>query len=407
MSYGRIGRLRLDVLAWIWLIAAATAIAIEYSGHWSAGLTNGDGHPLGRDFVNMWAGARLAWLGRFNEVYDLAAFHAFQESIVGAGLSMYHYSYPPVMALLSLPFGALPYVPALAAWLTASTLLFTLALRCELDWRMAVPFALATPALFISVLAGQNGAWTAVCLGGGLCLLGRRPIVAGILFGLLIYKPHLGLMLPIALAAGGHWRALGAAAVTCVAAILASIGFLGAESWLHYFDQAEMLRRLVLEDGTGVWHRMVSVFVTARRFGADPALAYAIQVACAVIATGGVVWVWRSSVPSSLKYAVLVVASFLATPYLQDYDLVVATFVAVWTVRAATEAHAQPVGLGTLSALAALLALPLASAPIGKGTGYAIGGLVIVAAYTFLLAFALRLRRRHRDESGDVPALQY
>jgi hypothetical protein len=40
-----------------------------------------------------------------------------------------------------------------------------------------------------------------------LSLLERRPLLAGGLLGLLIYKLQLGLLIPVALLAGRHWRA--------------------------------------------------------------------------------------------------------------------------------------------------------------------------------------------------------
>ncbi|MGA2565527.1 MAG: hypothetical protein ABSF41_01725 [Pseudolabrys sp.] len=44
------------------------------------------GRPFGDDFINFWAGGFLALHGRAAEVYDLNAFHAFQQTIVGAQL---------------------------------------------------------------------------------------------------------------------------------------------------------------------------------------------------------------------------------------------------------------------------------------------------------------------------------
>ena len=43
--------------------------------------------------------------------------------------------------------------------------------------------------------------------GGGLSLLERRLLLAGGLLGLLIHKLQLGLLIPVALLAGQHWRA--------------------------------------------------------------------------------------------------------------------------------------------------------------------------------------------------------
>jgi hypothetical protein len=377
---------RLAAIARIWILVAAVALIVEFSGFTVEGLTNGQGHPLGRDFLNSWAGAKLVLLGRFADAYDFAAYHDFQQTIVGAAIQMYHYSYPPTMALLTTPFALLPYVPALILWIIGGAAAYAFALRGVLDWPRWALFALATPALMISAQAGQTGAWTAALLGGALCLLDRRPIVAGILIGLLAAKPQLGLLVPFALAAGGHWRAFAAAAVTVLAIAALSIGLFGIESWQAYLAHAEVLGIVILEDGTGVWHRFVSVFVTARRLGADPALAYAMQAIFAIVAATGVVWTWRSKAPANLKYAVLVTGGFLATPYLQDYDLVVATFVVVWAAQSSIVAPTR----GEIASWIALILLPIATAPIGKLTGLSLGGLVLVAVFAVLLRATAR-----------------
>jgi hypothetical protein len=66
------------------------------------------------------------------------------------------------------------------------------------------PLAAASlPAVFINIAHGHNGFLTAALFGGGLLLLERREMLAGILFGLLCYKPQFGVLIPLALAAGG------------------------------------------------------------------------------------------------------------------------------------------------------------------------------------------------------------
>src|SRR6185437_7428179 len=45
----------------------------------------------------------------------------------------------------------------------------------------------------------------------------RRPVLSGILFGLLAYKPQFGLLIPVALLMAGQWRAISAAALTVIA----------------------------------------------------------------------------------------------------------------------------------------------------------------------------------------------
>ena len=66
----------------------------------------------------------------------------------------------------------------------------------------ALLLAVAFPAVLVNLGHGQNGFLTAALLGGALAMLDRRPIVAGILFGLLAYKPQFGLMIPLVLGGG-------------------------------------------------------------------------------------------------------------------------------------------------------------------------------------------------------------
>ena len=88
--------------------------------------------------------------------------------------------------------------------------------RCCSIWRSdrcgclpcCMSAVLASPAVFINAMFGQNGALTAALLIGGL-LMPRRSglILAGILFGLLTIKPHLGILVPFCLIASRNWRA--------------------------------------------------------------------------------------------------------------------------------------------------------------------------------------------------------
>ena len=72
----------------------------------------------------------------------------------------------------------------------------------------------------INAFFGQNGAFTAALLVGGLLAAPKRPILAGVLFGLLTVKPQLGILIPFCLLASRNWRAFASAAVTTVTLVL-------------------------------------------------------------------------------------------------------------------------------------------------------------------------------------------
>jgi arabinofuranan 3-O-arabinosyltransferase len=376
---------RLRIFAVCWIAVASAVYVFDLLRQTRDGLTNGAGRPFGDDFINYWSAAFLAGHGRAAEIYDWSAFHAFEERVAGAALDFYHYSYPPALPVLTAPLAVVPYVPALFLWLFAGWLCFFLALRTVRPDRGVLVLALATPAVFISVVGGQNGTFTAAFLGGGLSLLERRPVLAGVLLGLLIQKPQLGLALPVALLAGGHFRALSAAAITAAVLVLASLLLFGPEIWVTYFHNAAILREAVLESGSGVWHRMLSVFVAARRLGVGVPAAYGVQAVFALAVAAAVAVAWHRDLPAAAKNAVLVVGTFLATPYLQDYDLVVGAFVALWLVELYPAELPKPV----LLAAGLILIAPLVASPLANLTGYEFGPLLIAPAFVIVLRAAL------------------
>ncbi len=135
--------------------------------------------------------------------------------MVGASLDAYHYSYPPVLLLLLTTPLALMAHCAGAARVAGGGLVRFLSRTASGDAgpRRAAARA-GRAAVFINAVGGQNSTWTAALSGSGLSLLERRPLLAGGLLGLLIYKPQLGLLIPVALLAGRHWRASEGVAVS-------------------------------------------------------------------------------------------------------------------------------------------------------------------------------------------------
>jgi hypothetical protein len=376
---------RLKLIAWFWVVIASAVYVADLLHQTQDGLSDGVSRAFGDDFVNYWSAAFLAAHGRAAEIYDFTAFHLFEQSVSGPNIGFYHYSYPPLLLLLTLPLALIPYVPALGVWLVATWYGSYRALKLTGDQSVLL-LSLATPALFVNAVGGQNGALTAALLGGGLVLQGRRPIVAGILFGCLAYKPHLALLLPFALIAGRRWWTIGATGATAILLVAASALLFGPHRWIEYADNVAQLRAAILEDGTGVWHRMLSVFVFARRLGADVGTAYAMQAAFAAVAAFFVARSWWRDEPAHLRNAMMIVGTCLATPYLQDYDLVVSAFVVVW-LKAAEERSRMPVQW-IRAAMAVMLLLPLLAAPLAKLTGLALGPLFVVPVFALLVALA-------------------
>lgn len=378
---------RVRIVARCWVVVAVVCYAADLLRQTTNGLTNGHGRPFGDDFMNYWSGAWLALHGRAAEVYDWHAFHVFQQSVTGPDIQLYHYSYPPVLLMLTAPLALVAYVPALGLWLLSSWYAFYRALKLT-AFDGALLLSVAAPAVFVNAAGGQNGAWVAALLGGGLLLLDRRPVMSGILFGLLLFKPHLGVMIPVALLAGRRWRVFGAAAATVIALIVMSMALYGWDLWLAYFRHVSVLRQAILEDGSGVWHRMMSVFVLMRRMGFDVGWAYVVQIVAAIAAAGFVARSWLRNDTPEIRNALMILGTCLATPYLQDYDFVVGAFVVVWLQIAGNRTGVTPRSIQIASA--GILLLPLFNGSLSLMTGIAIGPFVIVPVFALVVMMARR-----------------
>jgi hypothetical protein len=385
------------VMRWgaVFAVVAVGVLVFWFVSHTARGLTNEAGEQLGVDFVNYFAGAQLAAGGFARLAYDVPWFHAFEQTITGPGSEFKFYGYPPIAMVLTLPLALLSFVPALILWLVAGTAICFLLLRRLVGWRAAAVAVIGTPPAFDNLLSGQNGCFTATLLAGGLMAIDRRPILAGICFGCLAYKPQLALLLPVALAAGGRWRAFAAAGITAAVLAIASLALFGGATWLGFSDQMTLQRRL-LEQAHSFWHRMPTVFAAARMAGAPIAFAYGAQLASCGAAIVAVVAVWRSPASTELKAAGLTVAAFLATPYAWDYDMVVLIFAAAWLAR-------EGLRTGFLAwervAVVALLALPLPAMLTAAATGVQLGPVVLWAA---LLLLVRRSLGRHPVPAGAI-----
>ena len=185
-------------------------------------------------------------------------------------------------------------------------------------WLLA---ALAFPAVFINLGQAHNGFLTAALFGAALTQLNTRPWLAGILFGLLAYKPQFGLLIPLVLIVGGHWRTIfAAAAIVALLAAAVTLAF-GVDVWTAFLASTHFTRDVVLEQGGTGWHKIQSVFSWVRMWGGGITLAYAMQAAVTATIAAALIWLWRSKAVYPLKAAALIVGCLLATPYSLDYDL--------------------------------------------------------------------------------------
>jgi len=286
------------------------------------GLLDYMGRPLGTDFANVWAAGAMVLSGKAAEVYNPALHWAEQQSVFGKpDIPFYGWHYPPFFLLVAGALAFLPYLGALVAWQAATLAAYAAMIRLIVPGTTALLVALAFPAVFVNLIHGQNGFLTAALFGAGLSFLDRRPLLAGVFLGLLAYKPHFGLLLPLVLLVTARWRPLLSAAATVLAMAAVTTLTFGTEIWRAFLKSTEFTSAVVLEAGSTGWEKIHSVFSLARSLGCPVGAAYALHGATVLGLAAGTVWLWRRHCDLKVQSAGLVAASVLVTPYALDYDL--------------------------------------------------------------------------------------
>src|SRR6516165_6569008 len=291
--------------------------------------------PTSTDFVSFYAAGSLADAGTPELVYDQAAHGAAEERATESGVEYRFFYYPPVFLLLCAPLARLPYLVAFVVFEAASLVAYLIVMRRILDecsFAGLVPI-LAFPAVFWTLGLGQNAFLTAALFGAGTLCIDRRPITAGLLFGALCYKPHFGLLVPVALAAGGHWRAFTAAFAASAALCSSSLMLFGWVTWSVFFTAA-VASHATYESGSVAFGGLVSPFGAVLLLGGNPVTAYAVQAVATLSAVLLVGFVWRSGFAQPIRAATLAAATLVAIPVILIYDLTLAGVAAAWLVRA-------------------------------------------------------------------------
>ncbi len=308
-------------------VYALTVIGYSLSLHDGIDLS---GHPVGSDFVTFYAASKLALAGHGLLAYDYTALAEVQlELFPGYTQGTFAWFYPPTFLMVIAPLALLPYLPAFFAFVGSTAAAWVLTLRRAIGRPGAGWLIAAFPGLWICAAHGQNGLLTSSLAGGSILLLRRRPVLSGVLLGLLVVKPHLAVLFAVALVATRAWRTMLVAAATALAFLGISIAAFGPESLTAWLNSLQ-LARLATESGYLPWHKMPSTFAMLRLLGTPLDWSYLIQGLVSLLAVAAVWLVWRRSDTLPLRGAVLMAATFLANPYAFDYDLVWLAFPIAW-----------------------------------------------------------------------------
>ncbi len=352
------------------------------------------------DFQSFWVAARFALEGRPADAYAVELHAASQLRLHDATVKTVGFAYPPTFLLAIIPFGLMPYGVAAFFWVAGTLSIWLTALRTLVpSWSILLGLA-AFPAVYWNISYGQNGFVTAALFALAVRSLGPRPWVAGLCIGLLAYKPHLGIIIPLALAVGGHWRTFLGATLTVIATSAAATLAFGPDIWAAFLGMTDEARSW-LSYPPDYLRQMISVYAAARLLGANETLAYVIQLAVALPCLAVLLLLILRRACATAQGAAMVCCAALCTPYLLRYDMVVITIPLAWLwVQGSRTGYHR---IEIVVVIATFLAAAFKTVRIGD-TDILLAPFAILAVFVAIAHRALRGDAATAGDSAPVPA---
>ena len=296
----------------------------------------------GIDFSCFWGAGAMALDGHAAAAYD---WEQLRQQLVLRVPPLNHvpypydqvpvpFFYPPVFFFVLAPLALLPFPIAFWVWSAAKLSCWLLVVYAIRPRSAALLLALAIPPVFYDFIAGQSALLAASLLGGVLLALDRRPLLSGVLLGLLIFKPQYGILLPLVLLATRRWSVF----ITAFAVVLTLIVLTGVTfSWdiFRAFDTAATFAATQFHlSGVLPWYKLQSIYGLLRFAGLGYGLALSFHIAVALAAAIWVLVMWRRDVGFALQAASLLAATPLMSPYFAIYDLPLLAIALVFLMNA-------------------------------------------------------------------------
>lgn len=290
------------------------------------------GDPIGTDHIAFYSAARLIAEGRGELIYDNEFMSTYQPSLHGGtGPYLDAYRNPPFYALLYIPTAGLPYLISFWIWTAVALALLWAGL-----WLLGTPHPWAAFVLSLSfypVFAvfgfGQNSLLSL----GVFCLTfylmeRRRFFLAGVVAGLLLFKPQLLLGLGVwwLLGIRTYWRCCLGGAVTGLVLLAVSYAVVPNETNIFI----EKLPKIARYDAFNFWN-----LHNPKAFGAlitfdNKKVGNVVGLAGLLVGVAALVWFWRKhreNVP--VMFAAAVFVTLWASPHTMIYEWTLALIPAV------------------------------------------------------------------------------
>lgn len=273
------------------------------------------------DFLAFYTGSHVVWWGNLERLYDRALFQTAQYAWVGEFEGAYRFVYLPAFIGYYLPFAALPLLLARIIFVLTNLGLLGISIHLARAWHSlsratAVLGVLAFAGSYAAFVVGQNSPLTLLLMTLITIWMAvhPRPGYAGIVSGFLLYKPQLLIGLVVVWVVRRAWRALTALSVMALI-------WLGLSWWIaptatfQYVTLGQSLLGALdqVEANSSLYAAFILWF--------PHHVAIIATLVVALLTLGVLAWVWARYPTSPWHYAMMWLSTFLCTPYIANYDL--------------------------------------------------------------------------------------
>lgn len=285
-----------------------------------------------QDFLPIYVSARIIVEDHAAELYNQAAVAREIQAIVGQPIrARLPFLYGPQVGLLFSPLSRFSFQTAAWAWVALSVAIFFACIF--LVWRccptlssysaLVAGSALAYPPLFHFFVRGQISVLPLACFTAAfLAFRARRDSLAGVLLGILVFKPQFLVAIPLVLLFSRAWRSLSSLALSAAAQFLLTRLYFGPAVMHSYFDMLWHIPRWISSAELSLapiqMHSLSSFWTLLIPW---PNFALGLYVLSSIVIIGMAAIAWRSSSPLALRFSVLTLAAVLVNPHLFIYDL--------------------------------------------------------------------------------------
>ena len=313
------------------------------------------GDMIGHDFLAFYTAGSFVGSGRSRELYQLEPVRKFEQATGHAagleiGDSFGPWWNPPFYALVFEPLAKLPYRSALAVWrwiglAAVAGSMWVLATWLPTGWktRGLVPLLIVGSMPFVQTFSHGQNTFTSLLVLTATVSLWRtdRPLLAGIVGGLLFYKPQLAAVVAVVMVVDLGWMTAAGFAVTGSVLLAATLVFMPVSITDCLHGLPANVRWMQIEHAY-LWERHVTIksfwrLLLQGRAAGEPWAVTTILTDASLLAVGGLlarsIYVQRKNAgrcpprlyEDDLGRDRLITATIVAMPLLMpfyfDYDL--------------------------------------------------------------------------------------